>query len=164
MKNPVIEIKKKKKEKQFEYFTLLLIAMYWIAAFYRYNHIPDTIPIHYGIDGSIDNYGSKIFIFIFPFLATIVYLLLLFATKNPHKFHYNVTITEENAERQYRNALQMIRTLSFSIVLSFFIIDAPILFTKDGFSKDLNGFLFILIGILPIFTIAYYMSKSYKIN
>lgn len=164
MENPIIEIKKIKAEKQLDYFTSVFIFLYWFAVFYRYNHISDVIPIHYDIDGSIGSYGDKIFIFISPFFATIIYLCLIFGAKRPHKFHYNVTITKENAERQYRNALQMIRVLNLGIVFSFFIIDIPILFTQDGIFKELNGFLFILIGIVPIFIIAYFTSKSYKIN
>jgi len=164
MENPILKMEKIKAEKRLDYFTSAFIFVYWLAVFYRYNHIPDVIPIHYDIDGSIDNYGNKIFIFISPFLATIIYLGLFFGVKKPHKFHYNVTITTENAERQYRNALQMIRVLNLGIVFSFFIIDIPILFTQDGIFKELNGFLFILIAIVPIFIIAYYTSKSYKIN
>jgi len=164
MENPILKIEKIKTEKQLEYFTSAFVLVYWFAVFYRYNHIPDVIPIHYDIDGSIDNYGNKIFIFISPILATTIYLGLFFGVKKPHKFHYNVTITTENAERQYRNALQMIRVLNLGIVFSFFIIDIPILFTQDGIFEELNGFLFILIGIVPIFIIAYYTSKSYKIN
>ena len=94
----------------------------------------------------------------------MISFLLSIVTKKPHKFTYNVKITDENAERQYRNALQMMRTMNLSVVLSFFFIDAPILFTADGIYKELNGFSFIIMGILPILTVAYYMSKSYKLN
>ncbi|NLG33552.1 MAG: SdpI family protein [Syntrophomonadaceae bacterium] len=50
-----------------------------ISAFLVYPHLPEQVPSHWNIHGEVDGYSSRAFgAFFMPFLAILMYLLLLF--------------------------------------------------------------------------------------
>ena len=62
-----------------QFFTLLsrcLVIVSYPYAIYNYKILPNAIPIHVNIKGEIDQYGSKLFVFIFPVLLTAIFSLL----------------------------------------------------------------------------------------
>ena len=62
-----------------QFFTLLSLCLVIISypyAIYNYKILPNAIPLHVNINGEIDQYGSKLFVFIFPVLLTGIFSLL----------------------------------------------------------------------------------------
>jgi uncharacterized membrane protein len=54
-----------------------IIALQLIVAIYGFAVLPDTVPIHWGISGQIDRYGSKwMGTFLYPLLSIGIYLLM----------------------------------------------------------------------------------------
>ena len=99
-----------------------LLVFLWGFTIYAYFILPEIIPNHFNIEGQVDAVGTKIFIFVFPVLGTVVFFGLTFINQYPHIFNYPTSITAQNAEQQYRNATRLIRFLKSFIILIFSII------------------------------------------
>jgi uncharacterized membrane protein len=106
--------------------------------------LPDTIPTHFNLKGEVDGYGNKSEILYLPVLATILVTLLSYLSKYPQIFNYPVKITQENASFQHKNAVNMIGTLKFSLVIVFSLI------TYMSYRNALNGYEKSNIWLLPI--------------
>lgn len=92
--------------------------LWWLTAS-NYRILPDTIPVHYNIAGEIDDTGSKATILVLPLITTLLFIGLTILNRYPHIFNYPVKITEQNALRQYSNAMMLIRVLKLVIVAVF---------------------------------------------
>ena len=97
-----------------------------------------------------------------PVLGTIIFFGLSILNKHPQIFNYMVSITEENASRQYGYVVKTIRFLKFSIIATFNLVVVFTYLTAvgkvDGFGLWFLPFMF---GLLLIPT-AYYLFKSVK--
>ena len=103
---------------------LLTIFFMWGFCFYHYNSLPEIIPTHYGVNGKADDFGSKKILFLIPAIVSIIVMGMRWLNKYPHKFNYMTTITEENAESQYRMATRLIRYIQFiiSVLFSYIVV------------------------------------------
>ena len=113
VKRPVLKLKKKPVDIFFELTALIALIFAWCYCFYHYSSLPEIIPTHYGIDGVVDDHGSKKTIFILPLILTVLIFILRIANKFPHKFNYPTAITHNNVEKQYTMATRMMRYLQF---------------------------------------------------
>jgi uncharacterized membrane protein len=84
-----------------------------------YNDLPDTIPRHYNSAGQPDGFSAKSILFTLATVPIVTYIILTVGLRFPHIFNYPFEITEENAERQYRNATQMVRVIKTFLVIIF---------------------------------------------
>lgn len=122
-----------------------------------WSSIPEIIPKHYGITGVADAWGKKSLLISPITPAVFIYVLISVLARYPHIYNYPVTITMENAERQYRTARTLIISLKSELVLTFTYIQwAMISKTKALF---LPVILIIILG-----TSFYFVYKAYKIK
>jgi|ERR1043165_1206998 uncharacterized membrane protein len=86
---------------------------------YVWNQLPDSIPIHFNINGDADNWGPKGAILLSPGINIFTYLLLLFVPYlDPKKMSY-----EAFAKNFYK--IRVLLTIFFSVI-SIVIIRATI--------------------------------------
>src|SRR5205085_6096496 len=102
---------------------LIGLLFLWIYTIVNYAGLPEIIPAHYNLKGEVNRYGSKAIIFVLPIVLTILVTGLTILKRYPHIFNYPVTLTEENAESEYRTATRLIRYLKFIIVAFFIFIN-----------------------------------------
>lgn len=60
---------------------LIMITAAFIFATVMYFSLPEQIPLHWDAAGEIDGYGSKSYAFMFPVIAAVVWLLMLFTRR-----------------------------------------------------------------------------------
>lgn len=153
-RRPIIKLKLSKSDKFLEWFSFACLAITWIVTLTQYSSLPSTIPIHFNFKGEIDNYGSKSTLFLLPAIITVVVLLLTFLTTKPHIFKYPTKITEENAERQYRNATGLLRIIRTVISIFSILFIMEIIRSAKLQHSTLKWWilpLFILSMIIPVF-------------
>lgn len=121
--NPKIKVKPTPFTKQLEIANYFLISVFWIVTSLAYKHLPDEIPTHYNGLGEVDAYGHKITIFLLPIIASILFIVLTITAKKPHTFNYSETITTENVDAHYKNAMRFMQTLNLFVLLIFIFID-----------------------------------------
>ncbi len=158
-KRPRLDIKPNAKERTTETICWVALVLFLSFTVYAYNVLPDTIPTHFNGKGNVDATGDKATFWIMPIMAVFTFLLLTVFNRFPHTFNYMVEITEDNAEFQYRTAMQMMRVLKLMMVILFFLISITIFLTAKGVING-GGIPMIIIALsLPVIPIIYYFVK-----
>jgi hypothetical protein len=83
----------------------------WSYTSYYFNALPGIIPIHFDLSGSPDGYGSRNTIWILPGIVTGIVFLFNTLAKYSHKFNYISKINEDNAVKQYKSSVKLLRIL-----------------------------------------------------
>ncbi len=161
---PKIRISLTKTDWVLESIAWLFFIFFWICVIIGYFSLPDIIPTHFNAKGEIDNYGSKLTIFLLPAFSTIIFIFLSWINKYPHIFNYPVKITEENAEAQYRLATRLIRILKLSILVSFILIFYIVIQSISGINKYSVQLVILFILFIIISPFIYYIIKMFKIQ
>jgi len=136
-----------------------LVSM-WIFLLSAYFKLPEIIPTHYNFSGEADVFGGKSEIWFLPAIATIVFIATTILSFYPHIFNYPVKITEENALRQYKNAVMMLRCLKLLIVVQFELIVIQTIRIADGRVFTL-GWLQLLPVLIMLVLLSFYVIKSF---
>lgn len=105
-----------------------LFVATWVLPLAVLPNLPDIIPSHFNGAGMADGYSGKMSVLILPAVGTFVFFLLHVVAKYPDKLNYPVTITEQNAEKQYTSAVRTLRTLKLSVTLLLLFIEAEVIF------------------------------------
>ena len=66
-------------------FVLVIISIPWIYLAIIWNSLPDTIPVHFGLNGTPDRFGQKNEIFFIPIIMTAISLLVFLLLTNIYK-------------------------------------------------------------------------------
>ena len=120
---PIIKIKKSRIDFVMEYTAIANLLFMWMFTYFHYEHLPGNIPIHFDLSGNADNFGNKNSLWLLPIIVTIFILLLRMLSRYPHKFNYISKITNENAERQYKLSVRLLRYLQVSLAVLFTYIN-----------------------------------------
>ena len=100
-----------------ECLSMAMIVYIWTHLIVVFGELPDRVPSHFNAAGEADGFSSKAFLFFIPILTTAMYIGLFALTRYPHLHNYMVTITEENAPKQYRFGVTVLRVVNFLCVL-----------------------------------------------
>ena len=163
-KRPFIIIKPTKTDNLIELFGYLILVAFWITIILSYNKLPEQIPIHYNGLGEVDNYSKKTSIFLLPIIGTFLFIILTLISKNPESFNYNIEITEENAESQYKNSIRMMQIMKIIVIVLFFLIDFKTIKTSMGKSEGLGIWFLPFTLTLVFIPIIYFAYKSKKMK
>lgn len=124
----------------------------------EYPELNKKVPTHFGANGMPDAWGSKSSLFILPIVAIVLYAGLTILNRFPHLFNYPLTITEQNAEKQYQYAKTMISALKLTTVGLFLYIQLQTInvANKTQIGLGTHFLIVLIIGLfLPI--IAYFV-------
>lgn len=133
-------------------FMLVAIAL----LLFNWGKLPDTVPTHFNIKGEADGWGSKYSLIILPVIAIAFYLFLSMIENKPHHYNYVVQLTEQNVQKQYtlaRNLMNIIKNLS-TILLSFIVI-STVFDARETPITYSNTVIFSIIGLLIVVTVVY---------
>lgn len=164
MNKPVIHLRKTKTDFFLGILTVVLLVCFWGISIFYYPSLADEIPIHFDYKGEVNSYASKETIFILPFIGTFLVGFLTLISKSPESFNYTVEITEENAERQYTNAVLMMKVLRLALLLVFMLIDWEVIQIGLGKSKGLGAWFLPIFLILVFVPIIYFLIRSKKLK
>jgi uncharacterized membrane protein len=98
------------------------LALFWGYFIWTYRQMPDQVPTHFDAAGAVNDWGSKGTLWLLPSIAAVIFVGFTLLSRIPEKFNYAVTITPENAQRQYSMALKMIAILKTVIIYLFLFI------------------------------------------
>lgn len=150
---PIIHLKKTKRDFFLDSLTVVVLIFFWGVSILYYPSLADEIPIHFDYKGEVDSYANKKTIFLLPLIGTMIVGFLTLVSKNPETFNYSVEITEENAERQYGNALLMMKTMRLVILFVFMLIEWEVIQIGLGKNEGLGAWFlpfFLAIIFIPI--------------
>lgn len=153
------------------YFTLIfdLLSLGCLLFFvgfscFKVANLPQQIPVHFNTAGEIDRYGSKYVACGLPGLACFIYVLLSYVNRSPESFNYPFAITEATASRHYKLAMNFIRWIRLTIVLTFSAIFLNMIHAAENGSAIFGIFLLPIILLLVFLPILFYLFLAYRIR
>lgn len=162
-KRPKLHIAMSKLEIILEIISVIAFILTWVYIIISWSKMPSIIPTRFS-SGQVTAYGSKNTLFIIPIIATIMFILFNILARFPHVFNYRVKITEENAERQYRNGRLIMEAMGMEMSILFLYLDYILIevalkrFSNFGIQL-LPVFIIVLIG-----TVLYLSSRMKKLK
>ncbi len=64
--------------------SFLLLIFIWIFTIINFKNLPETIPIHYNLEGIPDGFGSRGTIWFETGLSSVLFLFLMYVLKKPN--------------------------------------------------------------------------------
>ena len=119
----------------FKLWALFVVSL--IIALVVYKDLPEQIPVHWGIKGEVDGWGSRLFIFLGPAATLLMIVFAEIRRIDPHKQNY------EKFRKPYY-------TVYFVVSLIFLLIELVTIAYVKGIIIDLSVVLSVAIGILFI--------------
>ena len=159
---PIIKPSSSNFDRILKLISYAFFALLWGATLYAWYSLPDTIPVHFNFKGEIDRQSSKNNLLILPLLGTVIFIILSLLVRYPHKFNYAVPITEENAAKQYANAILMMRWLLAAVMIILFSLVLGTILVVQKVNLNISYILLpLLLGLLivPMFV---FIVRSFK--
>jgi hypothetical protein len=121
MDRPVLKLKLKPVDWLLEVLSTLVISIIIAFAFIIHRH-------YFSGNRLIVKHAEKRFssVMIFVFMSVFLFVMLTLLAKIPHTFNYPVAITAENAEREYRLGLRILRSVKLFILSVMLILVASL--------------------------------------
>lgn len=144
-------------DKVLELLGWLLLTAMWVVTLFYYDKLPDTIVTHYNLSGKADGFGNKINLIALPTVATIMNFAMTVLNRFPHIFNYPVSITQENALKQYTIATRLIRWLKLAVVLIFGTLCLLTIGNAIGENEDLPAWFTVIALCIVIIPLVYFV-------
>lgn len=161
---PILKLPLSKLDKFLELMSFSLFIVLWSLCIFELLSLPNIIPIHFNFSGKPDNYGSKYTLLTLPLVMSLVAILFTYLSKRPHIFNYPSKITNENAEKQYRTAVQMLRILKVGILFLGNIILYLVYVTVTQPKVNFGSWILPIIFCSVLLPTIIYVSKLSKIK
>lgn len=159
---PKIQLQSSKFDKSLELLSKIVLLLMFCLAVFVYLKSPNIIPSHFNASGKPNGFSDKFTIFTLPLIGAMIYFGMKQLVKFPSLFNYPVSITKDNAERQYELAVRMIRFLQLAMLIIFTIIILMTYLTIIGITNG-PGFWFLpfalCIGVIPVII---FLIQSFK--
>jgi uncharacterized membrane protein len=162
MTRPKIKLELNKIDWAIEFIGLLGILLILFLLAMNYGSLPETLPQHFNASGKVDKYGPKTFIFLLPGIALVTYIGLTVLSRFPHIFNYPFQITNENAERQYKNGALMIRFVKALLIVQFLYITFSQIKIGLGQQDGLSSLFLPITLTALLITVIFFIYRGYK--
>ncbi|PIC79336.1 hypothetical protein CSV75_12115 [Sporosarcina sp. P18a] len=161
-KKPKLDIEKPAVAKAFDVLVIALFAAALVYLLLQWNQLPDRIPAHFGANGEVDRYGSKIELLLLSVIGVVMWVGLWIVEKYPYMFNY-MNLRPDNVEIQYRYGvlfMNVIKNLSTLVVIFLLWQSVDIALARIG---SLNAPILITLLVLLFSAIGVYFYKVLKL-
>lgn len=157
---PISELRRQPGVWLLEGLTILGLLFLIVVPVACYSALPETIPTHFDLNGEPDGWGSREMIFILPGVGLVLYVLMTFIGRSPHRHNYLWEITESNAPMQYALAVRVVSLIKCEVVWLFAILAWLMIRTAQG-ERDGIGLAFLpLMIVLLLGTMTWYFIRA----
>lgn len=150
--------------KLLKYSSLTFLLLLILVPLFHYPGLPDEIPQHFNFYGKPDIYGEKSIIWILPIVGIGMFVGLNIVARIPDRHNYLVSISKENAERQYRNSRQLIMVTLNLILLSFLYITWGVIQTAKGNWEGLGKYFLLAFLTVQLGVMGFFLWRSFKLK
>ncbi|MBK0404513.1 DUF1648 domain-containing protein [Adhaeribacter sp. BT258] len=162
---PKLKIPLTTSDKVLEAFCWCGLAAIWVAVFFAFAQLPDTIPLHFNALGKADYLGTKTNIWLIPVFTSVLVAGLGLLGRYPHTFNYLEEITPQNPARNYKMGVRLMRYLRlFMIVLGAAVLTVTVRSAgQDQLVSQSNPAvitILILVMLLPVAILIYLARRS----
>ena len=155
-----------------EAISVLLIGLqFWMteATLHGANRLPDKIPIHFGLNGQPDGWGSPSSLIVLPIIALTLYLVLTLTAalvpRYPELVNFPFAVSEEDRPKLVEMTMDMVAWLKVELMCLFFGIQYVILDCarkQYGRLSPAYGLVVVAVifGTIDWFSIAMYRART----
>lgn len=138
MYRPIINLPKAKREKVWDCLGggVFLASIVYIIV--MWGKLPDEIPGHFNGAGEVDRWGTKIELFILPFIGLLLWVLMGLLEKVPHLHNYPARLNESNVERFYLNSRKLLNEIKNICLMIFALISFQMVQIALGEAQSLG--------------------------
>lgn len=122
----------------------LLLFVIWGFTGVKYAGLPEIIPTHFNFQGQVDGESGKAAIWTLPCIATFIYFIFIWTSKNPNTHFINVP-------KNFRNekALQLyLFALELPVMILFLDIIVESIRVAEGKQTELSNAVFFILGAM----------------
>jgi len=105
----------------------------------NWNDLPARVPVHFGLNGHPDGFGSKSVLLFLPATAILLYVVLTAVARFPAYFNFPVPVTDRNRQTLRDLAVEMIGWLKAEVMCIFAWLMLAIISTVAGHSSGLGA-------------------------
>ena len=138
MYRPILELPKTKRERVWDYIGggIFLASIFYIIVIW--GKLPDEVPAHFNGAGEVNRWGSKVELFILPFIGLFLWILMGLLEKAPHMHNYPARLNESNVEAFYLNSRKLLNEIKNLCLILFAIISVQIVRIALGEAQSLG--------------------------
>jgi uncharacterized membrane protein len=119
-----------------EWPIIVLLFAQFIISFILSNQVPDTVPIHFDLQGEANDYGPKwMVLYLLPAIGLLTYLGLIFLPR----------IDPKKRIEQAQKPITAIRIVTALFMVGLYSL---MLLIATGSDLDINSYMYVAIGIL----------------
>lgn len=152
MRQPKLKFKETEVSRIVSIISWIILLASIVLVLIRFNSMPDHIPTHYNFKGEVYRYGTKYTMLILLVITVFVFVPLRLLRRLPHIFNFVVTITDENAERQYLLAVEFLDVLNLYMIITLMFTPVFMALNTNG-TYSFPGVLFALFSVVSLFLI-----------
>jgi uncharacterized membrane protein len=161
-KQPKLEMPRTGLEIYCEVVSATAVAFVLIYLTATWTTLPDKVPTHFNFAGTPDDWGSKYSLLLLVGVTFVLYLGLSILSRFPHIYNYPFALTDENRQRQYLLARQMLTALKAELVCVFVFITWQTVSVARGRAEDLTGWFLPVFLVVVFGTVILYFIKAYR--
>jgi uncharacterized membrane protein len=151
-------------ETRLNYLSLALLVALIGLSIYGVAILPDQIPVHFGLSGQADRWGSSKTLFLMPVVCLFVQGILWFARHAPvEMMNFPGPRTPENTARQIENTGYLFATLRALIALLFLGLMADWISAANVGDGGLGLWPMLLFLGLIFVAIGFFMVRAYRL-
>ena len=153
MYRPILKLPKTKFEKLWDYIGCGIFMLSILYIFIMWSEIPEEVPGHFNGAGEVDRWGTKIELFILPFIGVFLWILLSLLEKAPHMHNYPARLNENNVKAFYLNSRKTLNEIKNLCLIIFAVISFQMVRIAIGEIETIGWWLLpiVLIGTaIPI--------------
>jgi uncharacterized membrane protein len=122
---------------------ILLLVFIWVFIGIEYADLPEIVPSHFAVNGTVDGESEKRVIWFLPAVATFIFLLLVGIPKDPNSPLLNVPDSYRNKER----LKQLMYSILLPVLLLFVDIVVESVWIAQGKLKEMTNAVFFLLSL-----------------
>lgn len=123
---------------------ILLLVSIWVFTGWKYAGLPEIVPTHFVVNGTVDGYDHKRAIWFLPSIATFLFFILFAVTRDPKSPMLNVPDSFRN-----KKSLELFAySILASLLLLFGYIVLETVLVAEGKTDKFGNLFFFLLGLL----------------
>lgn len=136
-----------------EVAAILLLLLLWGITIWAFYELPESIPVHFDLSGTVDRYGHKSSLFLLASIATVIYIGLSLLSRFGKRFNFPNNGNGHNSAAQLafvRKTFLLLKLLVLFIFLFITVFTCLIALNK---LESMGVWTYILLGIIFLPTI-----------
>jgi hypothetical protein len=130
----------------------------------NWNYLPFRVPVHFGLNGHPDGFGSKSLLWVLPATAVVLYLTLTVVSRYPAYFNFPVPVTDRNRQTLRDLTVEMIGWLKAEVMCIFAWLTFAAISTAEGHSAGVGiAFAPVSLGVIAA-TIALFCYRMFQVR